>query len=175
MYFQRHRSTFSNYHSPMAHFHSHKSDTTSIKQHFDWIDSLRQGMWDQVTFKDQLIPSNEALYRHYLRSSWVINYWCKGSNNNMQLLPVISFGWKLNKEVLQIEWDSDENIQTIKEHVTFLNRYVPLEYAHAEKLEGHVDQAVAVLAVPTYQHKVRTVKFILLALSQTSTQYSTHS
>ena len=42
MYFQRHRSTFSSYHSPMAHFHSHMSDKTSIKQqHLNWIDSLR--------------------------------------------------------------------------------------------------------------------------------------
>ena len=124
MYFQRHRSTFSSYHSPVAHFHSHKSDKTSIKQqHLNWIDSLRQGMWDQVTFEDQLIPSNEALYRHYRRSSWVIDYWRKASNNNMQLLPVTSFGWKLDKdEALQIEWDSDENIQNIKERITFLLR-----------------------------------------------------
>ena len=124
MYFQKHRSTFSNYHSPMAHFHSHKSDATSIKQqHLNWIDFLRQGMWDQVTFEDQLIPSNEALYRHYLRSSWVIDYWRKASNSDIQILPVTMFGWKLDKEgALEIEWDSDENIKNIKERVTFLLR-----------------------------------------------------
>ena len=80
-------------------------------------------MWDQVTFKDQLIPSNETLYRHYRRSSWVTDYWRKASNNNMQLLPVTSFGWKLDRdEALQIEWDSDENIENIKECITFLLR-----------------------------------------------------
>ena len=56
-------------------------------------------MWDQVTFEDQRIPSNEALYRHYRRSSWVIDYWCKASDN-MQLLPVTSFGWKLDRNAV---------------------------------------------------------------------------
>ena len=80
-------------------------------------------MWDQVTFEDQLIPSIEALYRHYLRSSWVIDYWRKASHSNMQLLPVTNFGWKLDKEgTLEIEWDSNENIKSIKERVTFLLR-----------------------------------------------------
>ena len=35
----------------------------------------------QVTLKDQLNPSNEALYRHYRRSSWVIDYWRKAFNS----------------------------------------------------------------------------------------------
>ena len=42
IYFQRHRYMFSYYHSPMAHFHSHKSDKASIKQqHLNWIDSFK--------------------------------------------------------------------------------------------------------------------------------------
>ena len=95
--------------------------TTSTKQqHLNWINSLRQGVWDLVTFEDQLIPSNEALYWHYRWSSWVIKCWRKASNSNMQVLPVTGFGWKLDKEeALQVEW---MNIQNIKERVTFLLR-----------------------------------------------------
>ena len=138
-------------------------------------------MWDQVTFEDQLIPSNEALYRHYLRSSWVIDYWRKASNNNMQLLPVISFGWKLNKEVLQIEWDSDENIQTIKEHVTFLLRGCKCTKSKCStrvcscRKAGRPCGPGCSCTGCTNISTQGTVKFILLALSQTSTQYSTHS
>ena len=68
-------------------------------------------MWDQVTFVDQLIPSNEALY---FRSSWVIDYWCKASNSDIQILPVTRFGWKLDKGALEMNGTQMKTSRTLK-------------------------------------------------------------
>lgn len=38
----------------------------------------------------------------------------------MVLLPVEQFGWKLEKEKIKVEWDSQENLQRVKECVAFL-------------------------------------------------------
>ena len=91
----------------------------------------------------------------------------------MQLLPVTSFGWKLDKdEALQIEWNSD--IKSVSHFywgaVNAPNQNAPLEYAPAEKLEGYAVQAVAVLAAPTNQVKV----LILSACSQTTHKMYRH-
>ena len=163
LYFQKHRSCFSNYNSPIAHFNSHKSTCNTIKQqHLNWIDSLRKGIWDHITFEDQLIPSNEALYGHFLRSSWVIDYWRKAMQNNMSLLPVTSFGWKDKEGTLSIQWDSEQNIQKVKERVIFLLRgckciksNVLHGFVRAKRPENHVVQGVHALAAIIQQlHKV---------------------
>ena len=43
-------------------------------------------------------------------------------HNDMQLLPITSYGWNLKDEVLTIDWDSAENISAVKERVMLLTK-----------------------------------------------------
>ena len=43
-------------------------------------------------------------------------------HNDMQLLPITSYGWNLKDEVLTIDWDSAENISAVEERVMLLTK-----------------------------------------------------
>ena len=62
-----------------------------------------------------MIPSIEALWRHWKRSCWVLDMWRQADRNTMQLADLASWGWKVNNDVLYIDWDSDENQSLVRE------------------------------------------------------------
>ena len=68
-----------------------------------------------------LLPSPDALKLHYRRACWVIAYWKQSSSNNMHYFAITSYGWKKDT-TLQVVWDSDENLKSIRDRVTFLMR-----------------------------------------------------
>ena len=51
-----------------------------------------------------------------------MDMWGQADHQQLQLAPLTSFGWKLTDGILEIEWDSNENIATIKERVNFLTK-----------------------------------------------------
>ena len=71
-------------------------------------------------FEDSLIPSVDALYRHFLRAMWVIHYWKQSTNNTITLPPIENYGWKKSSGTVSPDWDSDENIKAIEDRVSFL-------------------------------------------------------
>ena len=77
-------------------------------------------VWPRIAFEDQLPPSIDALQLHWLRTLWVADYWSQATRTNIYLLPLDSFGWMVNGNVISVEWDSPENIRQVKNRAAFL-------------------------------------------------------
>ena len=76
-------------------------------------------MWPRIAF-ESISPSIHALQLHWLRTLWVADYWSQATRANINLLPLDSFGWMVNGNVISVEWDSPENIRQLKNRVAFL-------------------------------------------------------
>lgn len=121
-YFMKNKRAFS-FSSPASYFDSFKKDGQDIEeQHTDWYQSIREKIWERVCFEDNLPPSTEALKLHWLRSIWVINYWRQACERKTTLLPTEKFGWRTESGSIQIEWDSQENLQRVRNNVAFLTK-----------------------------------------------------
>ena len=64
-----------------------------------------------------MIPCTEALYRHWKRTCWVLDMWKKAENNYMVLNPLANFGWKVTVESLTFDWDSESNMEAVRQSV----------------------------------------------------------
>ena len=67
-----------------------------------------------------MIPSTEALYRHWRRTYWVLDRWKKANNNHMVVYPLANFGWKVTGESLTFDWGSENNMEAVRQHVVQL-------------------------------------------------------
>ena len=107
-------------------------------------------IWNRISFEDHLPPSLDALERHWQWSVWVMDYWEQSCSDNIILLPLRLFGWKENGTDLEIDWDSLENIDSVKEGVTFLlvgvdvKQGVKQHVVNVVKIEYLVDQVAHV-------------------------------
>lgn len=107
-------------------------EKVSMDQHNEWLDTIRDSVWQRIYFEDKLIPSLEALRSHYNRAMWVINYWRQAQNNEMDILPPQDHGWKLTDKGLDIIWDSEDNVTQIKQRVNFLLRGCKCKASHCK-------------------------------------------
>ncbi len=122
VYFKKHASGFS---APTPASHFNKFDTqelTPIQKHQQWLDDIRQCIWDRVQFENEMIPSTDALHRHWKRSCWVIDMWHQANKNEMAVRPLTDYGWKVNGDTLTFDWDSDINMEAVKQRVAALLR-----------------------------------------------------
>ena len=69
-----------------------------------------------------MVPSTEALRRHWKRSCWVIDMWRQADRNTMQVADITSCGWNVIDGILSIDWDSNENQATVNERVLLLTK-----------------------------------------------------
>ena len=67
-----------------------------------------------------MIPSIGALKRHWQRSCWVIHMWRQATHNQMALEPTVGNGWVNYEGILRIDWDSKENMQSVRQRVDLL-------------------------------------------------------
>ena len=66
-----------------------------------------------------MIPSFDALFRHWKRSCWVYNVWSQATSNNISYPPLQSYGWKQpTPETLEIDWESDANVSQVRHRVS---------------------------------------------------------
>lgn len=106
MYFKKHFAAFK-FDSPRTYLNSFALEGVSITgQHKKWLRDIKATVWERVEFKDELPPSWEALWRHWLRSCWVSHHWSQAIQNQYSVLKVTDYGWKLNGDRLEIDWDS---------------------------------------------------------------------
>ena len=56
-----------------------------------------------------MVPSTEALWRHWKRSCWVIDMWRQADKDTLEVAPITNYGWNVINDVLTIDWESDEN------------------------------------------------------------------
>ena len=55
-----------------------------------------------------MIPSDEALRRHWKRACWVLSVYEQCTQNNIRYPPLVGNGWNLSNSNLTIDWDSEE-------------------------------------------------------------------
>ena len=96
------------------------SDKSAQQQHLEWMDEIRNKIWERCTFENQLPPSNDALGLHWQRCCWVIDYWSQASMSYIIPLPITLYGWAIDNNTISVIWDSPENLQSIRNHVAFL-------------------------------------------------------
>ena len=69
-YFRKHKGVFlPSYPSPMALFNSlDNKDLVPSGHHSVWLDKIREKIWSRIKYEEEMIPSNEALLRHWKRA-----------------------------------------------------------------------------------------------------------
>ena len=85
------------------------------EQHKEWLNHIRQAIWDRISFEDEMIPSLEALQRHWLRSSWVLHMWRQAQTTGT--MSLVGNGWSKDERGKAIDWDSNENLTKIRNRV----------------------------------------------------------
>ena len=120
VYMKKHGSGF-NGKTPEAYFNqSHQQGQTTLQHHQQWLDNIRQCIWDRIEFENEMIPNTDALYRHWTRVCWVLDMWSQADRNTMAPKPVSEYGWKIIEGTLAFDWDSDSNMDAIRERVAGL-------------------------------------------------------
>ncbi len=120
-YYSKHRTCFP-FESPRAFLNSFGSGIDSRMQHKAWLECICNAIWERTEFEDELPPSVEALWRHWLRTCWVSDYWSKAIENCCNVLDVTCFGWKVNDGSLEIDWEDQSNIAKVRDRVKLLLR-----------------------------------------------------
>ena len=123
-YFQKYRSKFPSK-SPIQLYHScHQEETAT--QHIQWLDKIREQVWQCTSDEKDLIPSHTALKLHWLRTTWVLSMWNQASLPVVNLLPPpppTDYGWSISEDGgLKIEWDTEEHVLAIRNQVQHLIR-----------------------------------------------------
>ena len=59
-------------------------------------------IWERIVYEDHLPPTVDALRLHWLRTTWVIDYWRQSTKNTIDLLPVEEYGWKVDGSIARI-------------------------------------------------------------------------
>ena len=105
VYFKKHATAFES-NSPESHFKNFISSSTDVEeQHRNWLEDIHQNSWDRITFEAEMVPSTEALWRHWKRSCWVIDMWRQADRNAMQVADITSCSWNVIDDILSIDWD----------------------------------------------------------------------
>ncbi|CAC5395934.1 KIF4 [Mytilus coruscus] len=104
--------------SPHYLFQSVFVETLSpLENHFIWLSKIRDALYCRVPSEEFFLPSNDALFLHWKRSCWVKLVW-QQANQNFVHYPILNdHGWKIEKNVLSIVWDSDENLEKISNNI----------------------------------------------------------
>ena len=124
-YFRKHRAVFlPAYPSPVTLFNSLKKGGQSPQaHHVAWLDVIRERIWSRIKYEEEMIPSEGALDRHWLRSCWVLSVWKQANRNNLVYLPLDGNGWKQpTSETLEIDWDSSDHLSTVRTRVALLQK-----------------------------------------------------
>ena len=120
VYYKKHTSAFQ-FPSPHTHFLQF-SGSTPLVHHKQWIDDIRQNIADRSTFDNDMVPTTEALLLHWKQSCWILHMWAQSQNNTMDLEPMTEYGWSLENNLLQVTWDTEENMKKVRERVSVLLR-----------------------------------------------------
>ena len=86
------------------------------------MEIIRQGIWDRITYENDMIPSISALWRHWQRTCWVVEYWKHADNNTMIMEDLPNNGWRYEGAELVVDWDSQENARDVQERVDLLTK-----------------------------------------------------
>ena len=121
-YFKKHKSAFlPTYPTPMSLFNSVSEDNPIII-HSTWLQLLRERIWSKIKYEEEMMPSDEALRRHWKRACWVLSVYEQCTQNNIRYPPLVGNGWNLGNSNLTIDWDSAENMMNIRQTVALMRK-----------------------------------------------------
>ena len=107
----------------MTLFNSVQTVGDHHQQHNQWLDLIRDRVWPRIQFEEDVIPSSDALFRHWRRSCWVSSVWRQAASNHIVYPQLEDFGWrKPDSNTLVIDWDSEANLSKIKEQVALIRK-----------------------------------------------------
>ena len=66
-----------------------------------------------------MIPSNDALHRHWKGTCWIIDMWSQSCDSLMVLKPLTQYGWKIEEGY---DWDSEANMTAVRQRVEALTK-----------------------------------------------------
>ena len=82
-YFKKHLIGFK-LDTPEALFLSVRADSQE-EQHEQWLDIIRNTVWERTADESHYVPSYEALRLHWKRCTWISNYWRKAEDNEIDM------------------------------------------------------------------------------------------
>ena len=69
-----------------------------------------------------MLPSDEALKRHWKGACWVADMWQQATQNVMVMKAMHGNGWIVEDNELRIDWDSRENMMDVRQRVLLLRK-----------------------------------------------------
>ncbi|VDI76736.1 Hypothetical predicted protein [Mytilus galloprovincialis] len=95
----------------------------SFQTHLDFLDKIREKIWDRIINEDEMMPTAEALKFHWMRGCWVSDMWDKALHSSVTLLNPMHYGWEMKPDYgLSIIWDTPENYSRVEHTVLFLTK-----------------------------------------------------
>jgi len=124
-YFKKHKTAFlPSFPNPETLFNSIQLGPNSDQEqvHSYWLQLMRDRIWTKIQYEEDMIPSLEALFRHWKRSCWVSIVWNQAVLNEINHPPLNQFGWKQSQDSLNIDWDSENNLTNIRHEVALIRK-----------------------------------------------------
>ena len=87
--------------------------------HCEWLNEIRDAQWNKCLSEEKVIPSNDALRYHWLRSCFVFRMWGQTLEQNMVIPDMKKYGWEVGLENVSVIWDSKKNLAKIKSKMSF--------------------------------------------------------
>lgn len=89
--------------SPEAYYnHFFSPGQSALHHHKLWLDNIWQCIWDHIEFENDMIPNTDALYRHWKRACWVLDFWKQADTNIITPKPLSNYGWKVINGTLSV-------------------------------------------------------------------------
>ena len=124
-YFRKHKAVFlPSFPTPATLFNSLIQTGQEVTSHHSaWLALIREKIWVRIKYEEEMIPSDEALKRHWKRACWVQRVWSQAASNNITYPSLEDSGWKLlDSTSLAIDWDSGDNITLIRDRVALIKK-----------------------------------------------------
>ena len=124
IYYHANRSCLHNFSSIIDVYNS-IDVPDALTKHHKALDIIRAASW-KGEYEDDLLPSCSALKLHWLRSCWVSSVWDNVCSPYFMYPDVSLYGYNVSteddKNKVSLIWDTEENINLIRENVIHLTR-----------------------------------------------------
>ena len=104
------------------YLHFISPELTELEQHSAWLEDIRQNIWDRIKFENNMIPSDDSLHLHWMRTCWILHIWRQADNNTMNLKPMTEYGWVVEDNNVRIIWDSPKKFNQSGKGFMFYKR-----------------------------------------------------
>ena len=130
LYFKKHYSAFVSLRGieTPQHLMNSLSSTSLLDQHTAWYNDIRAVVSDRITDEDQRMPSESAMWRHWLRSCWTLQMWRNSPEQDVfhGLTPPEQSGWLMHEHnntiSWSIDWDCPQVQSKVQETINFLTK-----------------------------------------------------